>query len=117
MKAAEARSTMPDDTRIDRWLCAVRLVKTRPMATQLCDAGRASDVAEPDRLAVPDDLGAHELRAVLPQPIECLLDVVHVMFAVSRLARDRFSDRSAGRPTLSAQSAVEPTSLGGSDHG
>ena len=30
---------MPDDTRIDRWLCAVRLVKTRPIATQLCDGG------------------------------------------------------------------------------
>ncbi|HXI80609.1 MAG TPA: S4 domain-containing protein, partial [Verrucomicrobiae bacterium] len=30
---------MPDDTRIDRWLCAVRLVKTRAMATQLCDGG------------------------------------------------------------------------------
>jgi ribosome-associated heat shock protein Hsp15 len=30
---------MPDDTRIDRWLCAVRLVKTRPMATQLCEGG------------------------------------------------------------------------------
>src|SRR5438874_3968366 len=30
---------MPDDTRIDRWLCAVRLAKTRPMATQLCDGG------------------------------------------------------------------------------
>jgi ribosome-associated heat shock protein Hsp15 len=28
-----------DETRIDRWLCAVRLVKTRPLATQLCDAG------------------------------------------------------------------------------
>lgn len=28
-----------DETRIDRWLCAVRLVKSRPMATQLCDAG------------------------------------------------------------------------------
>jgi ribosomal 50S subunit-recycling heat shock protein len=30
---------MADETRIDRWLCAVRLVKTRPMATQLCDGG------------------------------------------------------------------------------
>ena len=28
-----------DETRIDRWLCAVRLVKTRPLATQLCDGG------------------------------------------------------------------------------
>ena len=28
-----------DETRIDRWLCAVRLVKTRLAATQLCDAG------------------------------------------------------------------------------
>jgi len=28
-----------DETRIDRWLCAVRLVKTRPLATRLCDAG------------------------------------------------------------------------------
>ncbi len=28
-----------DETRIDRWLCAVRLVKTRPMATQLCEGG------------------------------------------------------------------------------
>ena len=27
------------ETRIDRWLCAVRLVKTRPMATQLCEGG------------------------------------------------------------------------------
>jgi len=31
--------TAPEETRIDRWLCAVRLVKTRPMATQLCEGG------------------------------------------------------------------------------
>jgi ribosome-associated heat shock protein Hsp15 len=31
-----------EETRIDRWLCAVRLVKTRPMATQLCDGGHVS---------------------------------------------------------------------------
>jgi ribosome-associated heat shock protein Hsp15 len=30
---------MADETRIDRWLCAVRLVKTRPMATTLCEGG------------------------------------------------------------------------------
>jgi ribosome-associated heat shock protein Hsp15 len=29
----------PAETRIDRWLCAVRLVKTRPLASRLCDGG------------------------------------------------------------------------------
>jgi ribosome-associated heat shock protein Hsp15 len=28
-----------DETRIDRWLCAVRLVKPRPLATRLCEGG------------------------------------------------------------------------------
>ena len=30
-------SHTPAETRIDRWLCAVRLVKTRPLATRLCE--------------------------------------------------------------------------------
>ena len=29
----------PDETRIDRWLCAVRLVKSRPLASQVCEGG------------------------------------------------------------------------------
>jgi ribosome-associated heat shock protein Hsp15 len=35
------RATMRvmDETRVDRWLCAVRLCKTRPMATDLCVGG------------------------------------------------------------------------------
>jgi ribosome-associated heat shock protein Hsp15 len=33
----EPRAT--DETRIDRWLCAVRLVKTRPLAARLCEGG------------------------------------------------------------------------------
>jgi ribosome-associated heat shock protein Hsp15 len=27
------------ETRVDRWLCAVRLVKTRPLASRLCEGG------------------------------------------------------------------------------
>jgi hypothetical protein len=29
----------PDEARIDRWLCAVRVVKTRPLVTRLCEGG------------------------------------------------------------------------------
>jgi ribosome-associated heat shock protein Hsp15 len=28
-----------DETRVDRWLCAVRVVKTRPLASRLCEGG------------------------------------------------------------------------------
>ena len=39
MPAKLPAKTAPEETRIDRWLCAVRLVKTRPLATQLCEGG------------------------------------------------------------------------------
>lgn len=39
MLAGVAGPPEKDETRIDRWLSAVRLVKTRPTAAQLCEAG------------------------------------------------------------------------------
>ena len=36
-----------DETRIDRWLCAVRLVKTRPLATRLCEGGHVQANGSP----------------------------------------------------------------------
>src|SRR5687768_13107842 len=56
---------MPDDTRIDRWLCAVRLVKTRPMATQLCDGGHVRVNGNPAKPSTKVRAG----------------DVVHVLIA------------------------------------
>jgi len=47
-----------DETRIDRWLCAVRLVKTRPLATQLCEAGHVlvnGSPAKPSTKVHPGD--------------------------------------------------------------
>jgi ribosome-associated heat shock protein Hsp15 len=47
-----------DETRIDRWLCAVRLVKTRPLATQLCEGGHVlvnGSSAKPSTKVRPGD--------------------------------------------------------------
>ena len=82
----------PAETRIDRWLCAVRLVKTRPMATQLCEGGhvrvngspakpstkvRAGDrvearIAERDR--VVEVLRPIETRVGAPVAATCYVD-------------------------------------------
>ena len=59
---------MPDllaaaETRIDRWLCAVRLVKTRPMATRLCEGGHVlvngSSAKPSTKVRVGDRVEAH----------------------------------------------------------
>jgi ribosome-associated heat shock protein Hsp15 len=48
----------PDETRIDRWLCAVRLVKTRPLATRLCEGSHVlvnGSPAKPSTKVRPGD--------------------------------------------------------------
>jgi ribosome-associated heat shock protein Hsp15 len=56
---------MPHETRIDRWLCAVRLVKTRPMATKLCEGGHVRINGNPAK----------------PSTKVCAGDVVHALIA------------------------------------
>ena len=81
-----------DETRIDRWLCAVRLVKTRPLATRLCDAGhvrvngspakpstkvRAGDRVEAliaERQRVVEVVRPIESRVGAPVAITCYVD-------------------------------------------
>jgi ribosome-associated heat shock protein Hsp15 len=81
-----------DETRIDRWLCAVRLVRTRPLATRLCEGGhvlvngspakpsskvRAGDRVEAriaDRARVVEVVRAIESRVGAPVAATCYVD-------------------------------------------
>ena len=83
---------MSDETRIDRWLCAVRLVKTRPMATRLCEGGhvrvngtsakpstkvRAGDVVHAriaDRERILEVVRPIETRVGAPVAATCYVD-------------------------------------------
>ena len=86
----DPRST--DETRIDRWLCAVRLVETRPLATRLCDGGhvlvngspakpstkvRAGDRVEAliaDRKRIVEVVRPIESRVGAPVAVTCYVD-------------------------------------------
>lgn len=81
-----------DETRIDRWLCAVRLVKTRPLATRLCEGGhvrvngtpakpstkvRAGDRVEAriaDRDRILEVVRPIETRVGAPVAVTCYVD-------------------------------------------
>ncbi len=89
-RVTDARAS--DETRIDRWLCAVRLVKTRPLATRLCDGGhvlvngmpakpstkvRAGDRVEAliaDRKLIVEVMRPIESRVGAPVAATCYVD-------------------------------------------
>ncbi len=65
------------ETRIDRWLCAARLVKTRPIATQLCVGGHVSvngHAAKPSTLVRAGDR-IEALIALRERKVEVVLPI------------------------------------------
>jgi ribosome-associated heat shock protein Hsp15 len=114
----------PAETRIDRWLCAVRLVKTRPMATQLCDGGhvrvngspakpstkvRAGDrvvarIADRDRIV--EVVRPIESRVGAPVAVTCYLDHTPAP-VVTEIRPGIMAVRGEGRPSKRLRRELE----------
>lgn len=112
-----------DETRIDRWLCAVRLVKTRPLATRLCEGGhvvvngspakpstkiRAGDRVEAliaDRQRIVEVVRPIESRVGAPVAATCYVDYSP---AVVPEVRPEISPiRGEGRPSKRLRRELE----------
>jgi len=105
-----------DETRVDRWLCAVRLVKTRPLATQLCEGGHVrvnGNAAKPStkvragdrvdaliagRERIVEVVRAIETRVGAPVAVTCYVDNSPPP-VVSELAPGVKVMRGEGRPS------------------
>jgi len=117
-------SQAPAETRLDRWLCAVRLVKTRPIATRLCEAGhvrvngvsakpstkvRAGDRVEAfiaDRERVVEVVRPIESRVGAPVAVTCYVD--HSPPPVVREIRPGImAVRGEGRPSKRLRRELE----------
>ena len=112
-----------DETRIDRWMCAVRLVKTRPTASQLCEAGhvlvngnpakpstkvRAGDRVEAfiaDRQRIVEVVRPIESRVGAAVAVTCYVD--HSPPVVPQPRSDIKPVRGEGRPTKRLRRELE----------
>jgi ribosome-associated heat shock protein Hsp15 len=112
-----------DETRIDRWLCAVRLVKTRPLATRLCEGGhvlvngvpaksstrvRAGDRVEAriaDRERVVEVVRPIESRVGAPVAAACYVD--HSPPVVAKAGPGVMLIRGEGRPSKRLRRELE----------
>jgi len=119
-----------DETRIDRWLCAVRLVKTRPLATRLCEAGhvrvngspakpsakvRAGDRVEAfiaDRERVVEVVRTIESRVGAPVAATCYVD--HSPPVVRQPGPQVSPVRGEGRPSKRLRRELERLRRAGS---
>ena len=113
----------PEETRIDRWLCAVRLVKTRPLATRLCEGGhvlvngspakpstkvRANDRVEAfiaDRQRIVEVVRPIESRVGAPVAATCYVD--HSPPVVPETGPAVMVVRGEGRPSKRLRRELE----------
>lgn len=109
--------------RIDRWLCATRLYKTRPLAQQACTGGRVKVNGSNVRPSKPVRAG-DEVRAESPRGLVVwrIVEVAEKRLSAT-LAEQLYEDRSpppppkeervaqrergAGRPTKADRRAME----------
>jgi ribosome-associated heat shock protein Hsp15 len=120
-----------DETRIDRWLCAVRLVKTRPLATRLCEAGhvrvngspakpstkvRAGDRVEAfiaDRERIVEVVRPIESRVGAPVAATCYVDHTPTPIVIE-VRPGIMAVRGEGRPSKRLRRELERLRRGGS---
>jgi ribosome-associated heat shock protein Hsp15 len=113
-----------DRTRIDRWLSAVRLVKTRPLATRLCEAGhvlvngspakpstkvRAGDRVEAliaDRRRILEVVRPIETRVGAPVAATCYVDHTPPPVAIE-IRPGIMAIRGEGRPSKRLRRELE----------
>ncbi len=118
------------ETRIDRWLCAVRLVKTRPLATQLCEGGhvrvngspakpstkvRAGDRVDAriaDRDRVVEVVRPIESRVGAPVAVTCYVDHTPPP-VVTEIRPGILAVRGEGRPSKRLRRELERLRRGG----
>lgn len=112
-------------TRVDKWLWAVRITKTRSLATSACQAGHVEvngDAAKPATKVTEGDLvtvrlGGRERRLEVvrliekrvgaPIAAECLVDHSPPPPDPERVAPAGIRDRGAGRPTKRDRRALD----------
>src|SRR5215213_11022611 len=111
------------ETRVDRWLCAVRLVKTRPLATRLCEGGHvlvngapakpSTKVREGDRVEaliadrerVVEVVRPIESRVGAPVAVTCYVD--HSPPVVPQTGPEMVPVRGEGRPSKRLRRELE----------
>jgi len=114
--------TVAEQTRIDRWLTAVRAFKSRTLAQAACEAGhvRINDVqARPSQLVkIGDEVRAHSPRGSLVLVVKGIADK-RLSAALAQLLYEDHSpppppkeeqvavrERGAGRPTKADRRAL-----------